>query len=65
MGKRRSGPEMVLALVVIGGHSVASALIAKQIKQAIYESLGVAAIVLIFVAVYTLIDLALKKGDDE
>jgi hypothetical protein len=65
MLKGRGGPEMVLGLVVIGGHSVASALIAKQIKQAICESLGVAVIALVFVGVHALIDLAQKKGDDE
>jgi hypothetical protein len=64
MLRRVNGLETVFALVVIGGHSVAAALIEKQIKQAIYQSLGVAAIAVVFIAVHALIDFVQRKSDE-
>lgn len=61
MSKRSHGPEALFVLVAIGGHSVGTALLAKQTKQAIYESIGIAAIAIVFVVVYVLIDFVQKK----
>lgn len=53
----------VLAILVIGGHSVAVALMERQIKSAVLESLGVAACVVIFVALYSLVKFMQQRGE--
>lgn len=61
MLKRSGGHEIAFSLFLVGGHSVASALIEKQTRTAIYEALGVAACVLIFIVIQMLIAYVQKK----
>lgn len=55
MLNKSGGYGSVSAILVIGGHSVAVALIDRQIKTAVLESLGIAACVVIFVMLYALV----------
>ncbi|HEY0380465.1 MAG TPA: hypothetical protein VGC87_26365 [Pyrinomonadaceae bacterium] len=64
MLKGTAKSEITILLLLIGGHSVAATLMEKQIKTAIYISLGVATCVLIFVLIQALISF-LQKGDED
>jgi hypothetical protein len=64
MLKRGGNSETAIVILLIGGHSVAVTLMEKQIKIAIYRSLGVAICVLIFVLIQMLITL-LQKGNGD
>lgn len=60
---RSNALEIALALLVIGGHSVATALIEKQTKTAILEALAVAACVAIFVSLHALVKRIAKSEE--
>jgi hypothetical protein len=64
MLKRSGNHETAISLLLIGGHSVASTLMEKQVKIAIYRSLGVAICVLIFVLIQALIASMHKENGD-
>jgi hypothetical protein len=63
MLNKGEGYGSVFALLVIGGHSVAIALIDRQMKTAVVESFGVAACVIIFVILHALVKYVQNKGD--
>jgi len=60
---RTRGPETVVALIVIGGHLATAALIAKQIREAIYVSLAVALITIIFISLHLLLTALVKQSN--
>lgn len=62
---KSSGNEAAYTVLLVGGHSVAAALLAGQTKIAIYEALGVGACVLIFIVVQELLNYVQKRGEDK
>lgn len=63
MPKKIDHNEMLLALMIVGGHSVIGELIQKQAKAAFYQSLGVAGCVLVFRIVSGIIELIGGRTD--
>jgi hypothetical protein len=62
---KSSGNETAHTVLLVGGHSVAAALLAGQTNIAIYEALGVGACVLIFIVVQELLNYLQKRGEDK
>jgi hypothetical protein len=65
MFKRGGTHETAYSVLLVGGHSVAAALLAGQSKIAIYEALGVGACVVIFIVVQELLNLVQKRNGDK
>jgi len=57
--------ETVVALLLIGGHSVATALVNHKGREAIFEALGVAGCVFIFVLLGVLMRFVERKYGDK
>jgi hypothetical protein len=57
--------ETAYTVLLVGGHSVAAALLAGQTKIAVYEALGVGACVVIFIVVQELFNFVQKRGGDK
>jgi hypothetical protein len=64
MLKRGGNSETAILILLIGGHSVAATLVERQIKIAIYRSLGVAICVLIFVLIQMLVAFIQRGNGD-
>ncbi len=64
MLKKGGSHETAYAILLIGGHGVAAALLAGHSGVAVYEALGVGACVLIFVGVQEVINFVQKRGGD-
>ena len=64
MLKRGGTHDTTYSMLLIGGHSVAAALLAGQSANAVYEALGVGACVVIFVAVQELLNYVRKRDED-
>lgn len=56
--------ETAHSVLLVGGHSVAAALLAGKTKIAIYEALGVGACVLIFLVIQELLNFVQKRDGD-
>lgn len=65
MLKRGGTHETAYTVLLIGGHSVAAALLAGQSKIAIYEALGVGACVAILIVVQEMLNFVQKRNGDE
>ena len=65
MLKKGVGQDAAITLLVVGGHSVAAALIDRQIRTAIYESLGVASCIVIFIVLQALVNLVQRKNGED
>jgi hypothetical protein len=65
MLKRGGTHETAYNILLVGGHTVAAALLADQFQVAIYKALGVGACVVVFVAIQMLLNFAQKGGGDE
>jgi len=53
--RKFSQNEITIALLAVGGHTVLEKLLSHQIRIAIYQSLGVAACVLIFLVLHRIV----------
>lgn len=65
MLKRGGTHDTAYLILLVGGHSVAAALLAGQSRTAVYEAFGVGACVVIFIIIQVLLNLVQKGGEDE
>jgi hypothetical protein len=65
MLKRGGTHETAYTILLVGGHSVAAALLAGRSKIAIYEALGVGACVVILIVVQELLNFVQKRNGGE
>ena len=56
--------DTTYAILLIGGHTVAAALLAGQSTAAVYDALGVGACVVIFVVLQELLRYVRKRDED-
>jgi hypothetical protein len=61
MLKRGGTHETAYTVLLVGGHSVAAALLAGQSKVAVYKALSVGACVVIFTVIQALLNFAHKS----
>lgn len=65
MFKRGGTHETAYSVLLVGGHSVAAALLEGRSKIAVYEALGVGTCVVIFIVLQGLLNFMQKRSGDQ